>query len=215
MTGSILWRRLDQEGHEAARLIARPSAWLLCGTAVFVSDGAPCRLEYRVTCDRSWVTLGATVEGWMGDTAIDVSIDIDAERRWRLNGEEFPAVRGCRDLDLSFSPSTKLLPLRRLVLATGEVADVRAAWLRFPALVLEPLEQRYQRLDATQYHYESNRGRFVAEFSVRDDSFVTDYPGLWRAVTGEAEPVLTRAVGDEGGVTAPGSLNKLVREEPA
>lgn len=197
MPASILWRRLDQEGHEAARLLARPSAWLLTGTAVFVSDGVPCRLEYRVTCDRGWATLGATIEGWLGDTAVDVSIEVDAERRWRLNGEEFPAVQGSLDLDLSFSPSTNLLPIRRLTLVEGEQAEVQAAWLRFPGLTLEPLEQRYERLDAATYRYESDGGRFVARLSVRDDGFVTAYPGLWYAVAGDPEPVSVRAVGGE------------------
>lgn len=203
MPTAILWRRMDQEGHEAARLIERPSAWLLSGTAIFVSAGAPCRLDYRVTCDRAWATLGATIEGWMGDRLIDVSLDLDAQRGWRLNGVEFPAVRGCLDLDLSFSPATNLLPIRRLALAAGEAAAVRAAWLRFPELTLEPLEQCYQRLDASTYRYESDHGRFVTELTVRDDGFVSAYPGLWQTVAASLEHALMRGSGGDGAVLEP------------
>lgn len=35
---TILWRRLDRPGHEAARLIHQPSDWHLTGTAVFTHD---------------------------------------------------------------------------------------------------------------------------------------------------------------------------------
>ena len=35
---AILWRRLDQPGHEAARLISQDDKWHLAGTAVFVDQ---------------------------------------------------------------------------------------------------------------------------------------------------------------------------------
>ena len=41
--------------------------------------------------------------------------------------------------EMGFSPSTNLVPIRRLSLTVGEEADVKAAWLPFPALVFEGL----------------------------------------------------------------------------
>lgn len=97
-----------------------------------------------------------------------------------MNGAECPNVEGCLDLDLNFSPSTNLLPIRRLALAAGQEANVRAAWLRFPSFALEPLEQRYHRLNDFVYRYESAGGRFVAELQVSEAGFVTHYPNLWQ-----------------------------------
>lgn len=111
---------------------------------------------------------------------IEIEIAVDSARHWRLNGRECLEVAGCIDLDLNFSPSTNLLPIRRLGLATGEEADVRAAWLRFPSFTLEPLEQRYRRIDAASYRYESAGGSFVAKLQVNEAGFVTEYPDLWR-----------------------------------
>jgi len=93
-------------------------------------------------------------------------------------------VAGCIDLDLNFSPSTNLLPIRRLSLTVGEEASVRAAWLRFPSFTLEPLEQIYRRTGATTYVYESAGGRFVRELIVNEAGFVTLYPGIWQAEAG-------------------------------
>lgn len=90
----------------------------------------------------------------------------------------------CIDLDLNFSPSTNLLPIRRLSLAVAERATVRAAWLRFPSFRLEPLEQIYHRIDATTYRYESAGGRFVAELKVNATGFVTRYGDLWEVEAG-------------------------------
>jgi len=173
---AILWRRLDRSGHEAGRLFSQASSWHLTGTAVFAHDEQPCRLDYLVVCDSGWRTISAGVTGWMGDETVEIEIVVDPARRWRLNGAECPAVAGCIDIDLNFSPSTNLLPIRRLGLAPGQEAGVRAAWLRFPSFTLEPLEQRYRRLDAATYRYESGGGTFVTELDVDTAGFVTRYP---------------------------------------
>jgi uncharacterized protein len=177
---SILWRRLDRPGHESARLIHREASWRLTGTAVFAHNRRPCRLDYQVTCDAVWQTLSGKLEGWVGDKIVEIEISVDPKRRWRLNGEERPEVTSCTDLDLNFSPSTNLLPIRRLRLGVGQGAEVRAAWLRFPSFTLEPLEQYYTRIDEAIYRYESAGGSFVTELKVSEAGFVTDYPGFWR-----------------------------------
>jgi hypothetical protein len=174
----MIWRRLDISGHESARLIDRS----LSGTAVFLHEGQPCRLDYLLACDSDWRTVSGKVSGWVGERTIDVECSAEAGR-WRLNGAECPQVEGCIDLDLNFSPSTNLLPIRRLDLAVGQEAPVRAAWLRFPTFALEPLEQVYRRIDEGTYRYESAGGRFVRELAVSGAGFVTLYPGLWQAET--------------------------------
>ncbi|MCI0423784.1 MAG: putative glycolipid-binding domain-containing protein, partial [Acidobacteria bacterium] len=157
---AVLWRRLDQPGHESGRLFFQNSCWHLTGTAVFAHNRQPCRLDYVVVCDSGWQTSSGKVAGWVGNEAVEIELSVDSARRWRLNGTECPEVAGCIDLDLNFSPSTNLLPIRRLGLAIGQEAEVRAAWLRFPGFTLEPLAQVYRRIDVATYRYESAGGRF-------------------------------------------------------
>jgi uncharacterized protein len=178
---SILWRRLDRPGHEACRLSFRRPDWHLAGTAAFAHDGRACRLDYLVVCDAGWRTLSGEVAGWVGDEEVEIELAADAARRWRLNGKECPEVSGCTDLDLNFSPSTNLLPVRRLCLGVGQEAEVRAAWLRFPSFKLEPLAQTYRRVGAETYVYKSGGGSFTAELRVNEAGFVTLYPNFWQA----------------------------------
>jgi hypothetical protein len=112
-------------------------------------------------------------------TVVDVAIQADETRNWTLNGQPCPAVQGCEDIDLSFSPATNLLPIRRAQLAVGSRAPVRAAWLRFPGLTLEVLDQTYERVSDSLYRYESRGGSFVAMLETNANGFVTRYPGLW------------------------------------
>lgn len=182
---SILWRRLDRPGHELARVAPAGVGWGLSGTAVFLHEDAPCRLDYLVLCNDRWETTSGKVTGWVGKSEVSVDVAVEPGGIWRSNGVAVPAVRGAIDLDLNFSPSTNLLPIRRLNLAVGQEAAVKAAWLRFPSFVFEPLEQTYRRIDASTYRYASAGGRFTADLAVDDAGLVTFYPGLATAEPGK------------------------------
>lgn len=177
---SILWRRLDTPGHEIARLARSDHGWRLTGHALFSDDTQPCSLHYVVALDHSWTTLSAAVSGSVGEDEIDVQIEVDASRVWRLNGGASPQVEGCLDVDLNFSPSTNLLPIRRLNLAVGQEASVRAAWLRFPTFRLEKLEQTYHRSADRSYRYRSTSG-FAADLEVDSNGMITRYGDIWIA----------------------------------
>lgn len=170
----ILWRWLDREGHEAAQLDGR----VLRGSAVLKEKDSVYALTYSIECDEAWRTISATVGGWTSQKKIAIDIRSNGGR-WTMNGEHIPAVDGCIDIDLNFSPSTNLLPIRRLNLSVGEEATVRAAWLRFPSFTLEPLDQSYRRIGENTYRYKS--ASFTAEITVNEAGLVLEY-GVWKAV---------------------------------
>jgi hypothetical protein len=153
--------------------------WRLEGVALMAYDGQACRLDYEISCDPQWVTKSASVTGWVGNQQINASVSRDDAGVWHLNGRPADGLGVCSDIDLNFSPSTNLLPIRRLDLEIGESATMRAAWLRFPSFALEPLEQSYSRLASNRYRYESAGGRFVTEIDVDDAGLVIDYGDIW------------------------------------
>ena len=178
-TPPVIWKWRDRPGHETCRILAVDVGWRLTGVAVLVFEDQACRLDYSIDCDEQWATRSAVVTGWVGDRTIDVSVVRGSGGEWRMNGKVSEEVAGCIDIDLNFSPSTNLLPIRRLDLEVGGEARVRAAWLRFPSFALEPLDQTYSRLEERRYRYESGGGRFVAELTVDDAGLVIDYGKIW------------------------------------
>lgn len=177
---TVVWRRLDHPGHEFARLFRHGSSWRLEGSAILVHEQLPCHLDYEIVCDTDWRSVKAQVRGVVGERSVDCTVEA-IRGTWRLNGDTVSEVQGCDDVDLNFSPSTNLLPIRRLALAIGQSAPVRAAWLRFPSFTLEPLEQTYSRLTELIYRYESAGGRFVAEIAVNEAGLPVRYADLWVA----------------------------------
>ncbi len=178
-SASILWRGIQPPGHEVCRLYADEHYWYLDGTAAFSHEQLPCLLTYHIVCNKEWITVSASVEGWVGQRGIDIELKTDLHQQWWLNEGVVPNVSGSTELDLNFSPSTNTIAIRRLKLEIGEEKEITAAWLRFPSFTLEPLPQTYQRLEKNLYRYTSSGGSFVADLRTDANGFVVDYPGIW------------------------------------
>jgi len=177
---AIVWKSIFLNGHEYCRIWHDSEFNYVSGSAVFSTDHRPTRLDYSIRCDSQWRSVSAEVSGWLGDEEVDIGIIVQ-NGVWIMNDKEQKDVEGAIDVDLNFSPSTNLLPIRRLNLKVGDAAEVSAAWLRFPSFKLEPLPQIYRRIDEYSYRYESGGGTFVKELRVNSLGLVTSYPDIWEA----------------------------------
>ena len=93
---------------------------------------------------------------------------------------------GCEYVDVSETPFTNTLPIRRLDLAPGESADVSVAYFDGSELQPWPEPQRYTCLEKNDrgglYRYLNLDSGFTADLPVDADGLVTDYPGLFKRV---------------------------------
>lgn len=179
---AVLWQNLQYPGTEYCRLSGHYDGWQLAGTALLLLDSRPTKVRYEVTCDNLWHTRQVEVTLESESTQQNLRLTVDQWQRWWLAGQELEALRGCRDIDLGFTPATNTLPIRRLKLGVGRKAKVTAAWVRFPTLEIEPLSQRYTRLAKRRYRYESGGGAFVAEIKIDEMGLVTHYPNGWQRI---------------------------------
>lgn len=179
------WRRLDVPGHEDARFARAGEGWRVTGEVEVEEAGVAARLRYAVECDAAWRTRAVIVEGHAAGAPVHVALAADGAGRWTRDGAPVPALAGTLDVDLGFTPATNTLPIRRLALAVGAGAPVRTAWLRFPELRLEPLDQTYTREAEQRYRYHAvvDGEPFVARLDTDAFGCVVRYEGLW-----EAEP---------------------------
>jgi len=179
---SGLWRWLKGTGLERFEFLRAGDEWLFRGTILTLAHDAAAEARYEITCDRSFRTRSANVS--VRDAAGERTLQIDAqEGRWYENGGENQTVAGAIDIDLGWSPSTNTLPIRRLGLDVGQTSgEFIAAWVRFPELTLQPLQQEYLRLSDREYRYSSRAGAFVANVLVDNDGVALNYEGFWQRV---------------------------------
>jgi hypothetical protein len=177
------WRRIDVPGSETSTVERLPDCFRLTGELHVVEEGVPTHLRYEIVCDRAWRTQSALVEGTVATRRVRLAIASDGNGHWTLDGRALPQLEGAQDVDLGFTPMTNTLPIRRLDLAIGERETVRSAWLRFPELRLEPLEQTYAREGERLFRYEADVDGepFTAQLETDQYGRVLEYEGLWTA----------------------------------
>lgn len=173
---AVLWQASDG-GSEVCLLKRSGPGWRLTGTVLTHEAEQPIEIRYAVTVDSAWTTT---------HVAARVAIAGSEPRELDQLGALLSATtrpleyRNCVDVDLSFTPATNTLPIRRLDLRVGDQAEIEVAWLTWPDLDVRPVRQVYARLEENRYRY--TQGDFTAELVVDEQGLVLDYEGLWHAV---------------------------------
>jgi hypothetical protein len=150
-----------------------------------VQEATPWSVEYRITFDDHWVTRDVEASVRHTDGTRHLTLRREASGRWAADGRDLEACQGALDVDLGVTPSTNTSAIRRLALAVGDSAELTAAWVRFPDLSVLPLQQRYTRLGAHRYRYESLQDGqvvFQAELEVDGSGLVERYERFFERV---------------------------------
>lgn len=136
--------------------------------------------RFRIVCDGAW-RVRSVEAGLVGDDR-HIALAGDGAGHWRDGaGRSLPELAGAIDVDLSVTPFTNTLPIRRLELRAGQSADLRVAYIGLPDRTVTIDPQRYVCLEPRRrYRYESLDSDFVREIEVDADGLVVTYPGLFR-----------------------------------
>lgn len=111
-----------------------------------------------------------------------IEIAGDGKGNWTdAMGKSMPKLAGAIDIDLSATPFTNTLPIRRLKLRTGQSAEIVPVYILAPALTLATDPQRYTCLEPRKrYRYESLDSDFTRDIEVDSHALVVTYPGLFK-----------------------------------
>jgi hypothetical protein len=98
---------------------------------------------------------------------------------WSTPGGVLENLAGCEDIDLSGSPLTNTLPIRRLHWDIGQSRRLRMAYIPFDTLAPFPDVQVYTRLGPNAFRYQSEDGSFEQVLAIDADGLVVSYPTLF------------------------------------
>jgi hypothetical protein len=142
----VMWTAWEDPGLGHLRLVVRDNGVIADGMVLGVADGRPFRLAYVVRCDAYWRVRYVRV-GVPGEPP-KTELLSDGEGNWATSdGRAVAYLEGCGYVDISETPYTNTLPIRRLGLAPGESADVSVAYFDGYELQPWPEPQRYTRLE--------------------------------------------------------------------
>lgn len=174
---SVRWRALEGDGLEHLTWRAQANGLRAEATVVGERDGSRFGASYRIDCDVDFTVRSfeiATTDGrGLAMTRRD-SVWHDSRRG------HLPAFDGCIDIDLSATPFTNTLPIRRLAWEPGKQRRIAMLFVPFDSFEPFVTEQIYTCLAPGLFRFETADGSFTAELPVDEDGLVMDYPCLFQ-----------------------------------
>jgi hypothetical protein len=182
MKRSYRWATEQGGGLEHVELEAGEAGVTAEGVLIGPAGGRLFACSYLLRCDEQWRvrSLDVHVAG-----KGRVSLRADGAGNWsEADGTPLPALQGCMDVDLSGSPFTNTLPIRRLGDALQARQEIRVAYVDLPKLDVQPVAQAYTRVTPERVRFESLSRPFAADLDVDGEGLVLRYEGLFTRVAG-------------------------------
>lgn len=189
---TVVWKAVEYEGLE--HLVVNEEDGRLHdvhGDIIGFDSGRAFKCAYFITFDAKnsieiiWVTSAK---------GKNLSLGRDA-RGWGRMNDRPPSLNtlpdefdGCIDIDITATPFTNTLPIRRIDWEVGQSEDLKMLYITVPELTLSVSRQRYTCLEKSAegglFKFEviedDGSTSFEALLPVDADGLVIDYPGLFK-----------------------------------
>ncbi|MBD2701227.1 putative glycolipid-binding domain-containing protein [Spirosoma sp. BT702] len=182
-TGTIVWQAIQWTGLEHFNLTTLTDGFLAEGRLVGVDEDVAYTFQYQIRTDSQWRVLEVIIYTDVVNQVL-FHLTADGKGHWYdESGATLPELTGCIDVDLTLTPFTNTLPIRRLQFLPEKSEPIKVVYIELPAGKISPVEQFYTQLAAGTYRFEQPAIDFVAELAVDADGLILDYPDLFRRIT--------------------------------
>jgi uncharacterized protein len=186
MEKHVIWVPSTNIGLEHLHLKQVDGDYSIDGVVIGINDGdeRPFRVWYEIRADQGWKVQTCTLH-LLDEGKRIIVLKSDGAGHWSdAMATALPALDGCIDVDITATPFTNTLPIRRLELSPGQSADLLVAFITVPEMQVRAAPQRYTCLerhaDGGVYRYESLSSGFTRDLLIDADGLVIEYPGLWK-----------------------------------
>ncbi|WP_291579288.1 putative glycolipid-binding domain-containing protein [Clostridium sp. UBA6640] len=186
MKKELIWKALDGFSTEHLCLYENQDGIIANSVVIGMNESVPFRINYEINCDLNWKVNKVDLRVF-DNKSKNITLLSGDNGIWRKScGEEIEDLRGCIDIDISITPFTNTIPIRRLSLKLGEPSEIRVIYIDVHNFKLKPVTQRYTCLESIlegfKYKYENLGSGFVTEFFVDKEGSIIDYPDIFERV---------------------------------
>jgi uncharacterized protein len=180
----IISRWQDWSGRGIEHLVLKEGSNQIVADAAVLGtvDDHVFAAHYKILCDAHWRVKKFEIAEIGSDATAE--LESDGVGNWvDSSGRAQPQLGGAIDIDISITPFTNTLPIRRLNLQGGQSQEILAVYIELPGIAITTDRQRYTCLEAgRRYRYESVDSDFTREIELDAHGLVTNYPGLFRRI---------------------------------
>jgi hypothetical protein len=119
------------------------------------------------------------------ETGKKLLLESDGLGRWSCESNVIAELNGAIDIDISATPFTNMLPIRRLRLKENQAKEISVVYITVPELSVSIARQRYTCLiPKRRYRFEQIDTGFVREIETDENGLLLVYPGLFKRIQG-------------------------------
>lgn len=182
----IVWQRWEEPGIEHLYLREAHDRVAVDSMIVGVIDGQLMRMRYEVQCDAAYQFQAVHVQ-MLQPFQRTLTLTRSHDGTWR-DGEHnvLPDLSGAHEIDLTVSPFTNTLPIRRLSPQIDQPVEIVVAYIDLPVFSIRPERQLYTLIHTSStestYRFEQPSIEYTQDIRVDSQGYVIDYPGLFQRV---------------------------------
>lgn len=175
----LSWKGLNDPTFEHCLVSRMPGAIVVQSKIEGTVNNEQTIVEYRLELDTAWSLQ-----------SVQLSMTQPAVRSIRLTHNKFgewvddqlktwPQLDGCMEVDISLTPFTNTLPVKRLCFKPGESREIKVVYFDLPSFEISMKPQRYTYLGDNVFRFESLDADYVNEITFNAAGFVQHYPDLF------------------------------------
>lgn len=183
-TLSAIWQRIDSTALEYLTLSETSNSVQVESVVIGIhEDGTPYRLHYQIDCDAHYQVRQVNLN-LVGRDPLRLTND-GAGHWFDAANHPLPHLDGCFDIDITATPFTNTLPVRRLDWQVGQRRPLNMVYFHIPELRFERDEQEYTCLEQTTNGsvFQFAQPTFTARIELDTHGLVTNYPELFRRLS--------------------------------
>ncbi|HWW41620.1 putative glycolipid-binding domain-containing protein [Pedobacter sp.] len=143
-------------------------------------NGNDLQMRYKVFLDRNWAVQKVHL-GLLNAPFSTLFMEQVEPGKWMDGlGNHLLMLDGCTDIDISATPFTNTIPIKRM--AQNRMAKFKVAYINSFNLTAHSVSQIYTNKGCDIYRYENLNSLFCADISVDVYGLIVDYPKLFQAI---------------------------------
>jgi hypothetical protein len=179
MQNILLWEGLEHNSLEYCLANVSANALLVESVIKGNAEGMEFEVTYTIKTNTEWETTLLDIKSRYANQRQHICLESDGKGNWVCNKKPAAQFFGCLDVDISLTPFTNTLPIKRLQLKRGDSSEIKVIYCDILSGNVSSVFQRYTCLSDTLYHYKNLSNAFEATIMIDESDFVVDYPALF------------------------------------
>jgi hypothetical protein len=178
MERKIKWKGLKYQTQEDCILRETDDGVEVISVITGTIENKSLKLKYRILANKQWETYLLDLHVVLNGNERTLFLE-KKEGFWLVNNVVGHRLDACVDIDISLTPFTNTLPIRRLVYNGHLRNEIEVVYIDIIANRIMPVTQYYTKISDSVYLYENEKTTFKAELKTDSHGLVIEYPNLF------------------------------------